>query len=61
MDADDLLDYVTFDEVAAEIGEEEAHLLSRHTGLVGLDGLPCWERGRLADLIEMLRREGKIR
>src|SRR5262245_47318459 len=49
---------LTFDQVAAELGEETARRLARLTDLVGLDGCPCFEADRLADLLEMLRREG---
>jgi hypothetical protein len=57
MSLDDKPVYLTFDEVANELGEETAHRLARYTDLVGLDGRPCWEANRVAELLELLDRE----
>jgi hypothetical protein len=51
-------DYLTWDQVVAEVGEGRARRLARFTALVGLDGRPTLEAARLPDLLEMLRREG---
>jgi hypothetical protein len=50
-------DLLTFEEVAADLGVDQARRLARHTNLRSWDGMPCWEIERLADLLALLAGE----
>ena len=57
MTPDDCLDLVSFDELAAECGEDAALRLARHTQHAAPDGSPLGERARLGELLELQQRE----